>query len=427
VGGQSRRNASSATATSPPSAATSPKPGPAPTVGVAGPEPCCGLFCCALPPLAVGLAVAFLPFVLSQTGWLFVETYNHVAFGNAIAALSFGTAAFRLDLADIAPVARDRAVEDLPDPFVAVDDEGRIVDFNAAFAGLFDDVDETAVGAPLATVAAPLARQGIADGGAGGHAEVVLTHEGRERRFESRSSPLNGPRDERRGTEYLLRDITDLREREEELALLKEVFSRTFRHNIRNELIVIQGNAGLARERTDDQSARDSLDTVLSSADRLLSHTEKARAIETVFESETGVVVEDLGTVVEGVLAGYEDHPGVTFETDLDAVDVYMIEGFEQAIESAVENAVEHNPAPVQVEVATTVGDTVDLRIEDDGSGIAGHERTVIEDGVENPLEHGSGVGLWLIRWYVDESDGELSVGATGDGTRVTMTLQRAD
>lgn len=41
----------------------------------------------------------------------------------------------------------------------------------------------------------------------------------------------------------------------------------------------------------------------------------------------------------------------------------------------------------------------VEVGVADDGPGIPDHERAVLEDGRETPLEHGSGLGLWIVVW----------------------------
>lgn len=378
--------------------------------------------------LAGGLGLSVVPFFASVVSSLFIPTYNHLSFGYAIVAVTFGLTAARLDFAAIVPVARDIAIENLPDPYIAIDDAGRLVDFNAALATLFETVDASAIGAPVASVVPDLVAQGFAaDDSAPDGRVFTIVREGRERYFESRSSALYGPRDEAQGTEYVLRDITPIREREAELSLLTDVFSRTFRHNIRNELIVVQGNTEAARDAVDDEQVIEYLDRVSASADRLLSHTENARAIEAIVDSDSELAATDLRTVIDRVVTAFEGHPDVTFETDVDSVSVLVTRGFQQAVESAVENAIQHNPSPVRVSLTSAVSETVSLRIEDDGVGISAHEQRVIDESVEHPLEHGAGVGLWLMKWFVTKSGGNLAVENTGSGTRVTMTLRRPD
>ncbi|OYR82678.1 hypothetical protein DJ71_11565, partial [Halorubrum sp. E3] len=64
------------------------------------------------------------------------------------------------------------------------------------------------------------------------------------------------------------------------------------------------------------------------------------------------------------------------------------------------------------------------LTVEDDGPGIPDHEVDAVESGRETALEHGSGLGLWVVAW------GAAAVGADVEyadreprGTRVTVSV----
>jgi len=52
-------------------------------------------------------------------------------------------------------------------------------------------------------------------------------------------------------------------------------------------------------------------------------------------------------------------------------------------------------------------------------------ERQVLEAGRETPLEHGSGLGLWLVNWIVTGLGGEVTTTVDG-GTTVTVRLSPA-
>ena len=51
----------------------------------------------------------------------------------------------------------------------------------------------------------------------------------------------------------------------------------------------------------------------------------------------------------------------------------------------------------------------MEVRVADDGPGIPAAEVNVLERGYETPLEHGSGLGLWIVNWIVTESGGGIS------------------
>lgn len=75
-------------------------------------------------------------------------------------------------------------------------------------------------------------------------------------------------------------------------------------------------------------------------------------------------------------------------------------EAFRTAVRNVLENAFEHNDATeprVDVAVAHT-GDGLRIEITDNGRGLPDRERSVLEDGLETPLNHSEGLGLWLAR-----------------------------
>mgnify|MGYP002760278527 FL=1 len=62
------------------------------------------------------------------------------------------------------------------------------------------------------------------------------------------------------------------------------------------------------------------------------------------------------------------------------------------------------------------------MRITDDGPGIPNAELATLRSGTETDLRHGRGLGLWQLRWGVDELNGTLAFD-TDDGTTVEITV----
>ncbi|MFB6177919.1 MAG: sensor histidine kinase, partial [Halobaculum sp.] len=94
-------------------------------------------------------------------------------------------------------------------------------------------------------------------------------------------------------------------------------------------------------------------------------------------------------------------------------------------VRELVANAVEHGDADPRVTVDPGAhGETDDWRfvVADDGPGIPDHEVEVFRRVEETPLQHGRGLGLWLVRWGVDRLGGSVQFD-TSDGTTVTVTL----
>jgi len=352
----------------------------------------------------------------------------------AVTGVTFVLALFRFDLLDVRPVARNRLVEELDDGVVVVGPNGRIRDFNPTAARVLDGL---AVDRPAGTV---LPSTVATDG-----SELVVETGTGERRFRTRSTPLHDERGRETGRIIYLNDVTDIVQHEQRL----EVLNRVLRHNVRNELAVVSGHFEVLAERVGPEDQR-YVEEAEASARRVVELAEKARHLERTLQARGATTVVPVATVARQVVADRRcRHPDATITYDppgdgsedegRDAHARVVDEGlFETALGELIENAVIHSDrdAPaVIVSVDVDVdgdeaddGDRVRVRVVDDGPGIPETERMVLETGTESQLEHGSGLGLWLVEWTVTLSGGELSFGTSDPGgSVVTLTLRGGD
>ncbi|WP_394740938.1 histidine kinase N-terminal 7TM domain-containing protein [Natronococcus roseus] len=361
-------------------------------------------------PWVVGIAYVF-------RGWPH-PAVDPTPIGFAITAVLFGVGIFTTRLIDVVPVARSRLLDALDDGVVVVDADGRLLDANATARELLSD--ET-VGTDI-EVALP--SEFDIDGGE----HVVETDAGR-RVFRPRTIELTDGLGRNTGRVIYLDDVTQLIERER-----RSVLQRVFRHNIRNDLNVTVGYLDLLEERV-QPADREYVDRARASATRVVELSEKARQFERAIDSQDGRTTASATAVVERVVEDARgEYPQAQFTVDLDGgvgpVTVIDEESFRTAIANLIENAVLHNDA-AQPSVAVHVvaeDDTVRIEVADDGPGIPEQELTALEANAETPLEHGSGFGLWLVKWTVSLSSGELSFAENEPrGSVVTVRLPAAD
>lgn len=219
-----------------------------------------------------------------------------------------------------------------------------------------------------------------------------------------------------------------------------QVLHRVLRHNVRNELTVIFGMAEriLAADASDDvQSAASQ---IIDSAEGLAGVSEKARMAEDILGDPASDAIVDIATAATDVVADARSTwPEATVEGEIEP-SLPVSTGLEirDALENLVENAVVHNTDTPTVRVTARTetpihastrgaGRNVVITVEDDGPGIPEHEQAVIFDGANiTQLKHGSGLGLWVVRWIVDSADGTVSYSRADGWTTITLRLPLA-
>jgi len=219
-----------------------------------------------------------------------------------------------------------------------------------------------------------------------------------------------------------------LRQEQQHLELLRQILTRVLRHNIRNDVNVIESNAELIDEMTDD-SVSEHVELICESVESVTSLSEKAREIERILDEPPQPREIDLAAVLDRAVTRVQtEYPGARIETAVpDSCRVATHRSLGLALRNLLENACKHtDDGPASVDVRVTRGDTtVRISIADDGPGIPTEEVEVLDREVETALRHGSGLGLWIVKWVIERSDANIAFDAS-DGTRVDITIPSA-
>jgi PAS domain S-box-containing protein len=265
--------------------------------------------------------------------------------------------------------------------------------------------------------------QRLIDSGVGSHrVNRNVRADGTRITCEWYNEPLLDERGETIGVLSFVRDVTEDRQREQRLAVL----NRVLRHDLRNRLTVIRGAAESVLAADDPSEVGQFTELVLEEADELDALVTETREINRIADSGDGArdvadVADVVGRVVEAV-----DDPGVDLSTSVpDAARARVHEAFPKAVFHLVENAVVHNDDPVEVSVNVECEDeAVAIRVADNGPGIPETERRLVNGDAEiSQLQHGRGLGLWIVRWAVDRSGGRLTIDDDSRGTVVTVEV----
>lgn len=228
----------------------------------------------------------------------------------------------------------------------------------------------------------------------------------------------------------VFRDITERKQRQQELELLKDLQSRVLRHNLRNELTIILSNAELLGHELPAEHT-EKLDQIDSAARELKSLGEKTRQIERLLGRELKQGTIELETELREILNRYAQRdPDISFSLDCpDACEIEDVHEIVIVFEELIENAAVHNDASdpeVSVGVTRTDAETV-VTVSDNGPGIPDQEIAVRERGQETPLMHGIGIGLWLVEWITQHSDASVTYETGETGTEVEVHLPHQD
>lgn len=318
-------------------------------------------------------------------------------------------------------IGRETVFSDLEDAVIVLDNHQHIVECNEAARETFGLSRRAPLGKPFESVF------GISAEALQSSDTVGLETTDGTRQFDVQRSELTDQHGTHLGVAISCRDVTDRVLREQRISIL----NRVLRHNLRNKLAIVRGNAELILDtETDaDHCAHD----IELAADELLELGERAREIEQLLSAQRETHgPTPVAPVVRDVLDRTRDsYPGVDFEMTLaEPVSVSANESvLSHILFQLLDNAAKHNDNPQpQVSVrCSSVGDRVQISVADNGPGVPEQERTAIAQGEESPLEHASGLGLWGVHWGVTAIGGEISFESNDPrGTIVHVTIPDA-
>ena len=311
-------------------------------------------------------------------------------------------------------MAERTGLDSLPDPVFVLDTNQHIVRMNGRAADLFAATVSDAMPVPLQTALGVELETLRAAG------ELDLDTPSTQT-FGVSYTPLADPSGDTVGSMIVLYDVTEERQREQQLAVL----NRVLRHNLRNEMTVISGYGKMLESAVSDPQQSEQAGTIVAAGDRLLSIAEKIAEFEAVQERETTPELLQIADLVADVA-----HDDATVEwtvtpperrVQTDPVLLSML------LANLVENAIVHaDSAAPTVEIAAfeppESEDEVAVEVRDTNTQIPEIELESLRAGDETPLQHGQGVGLWIVHWCMTKLQGRLDVEYDG-GNRLTVTV----
>ncbi|SDE73306.1 sensor histidine kinase [Halorientalis regularis] len=359
-------------------------------------------------------ATDYLPVVLLTGTDLSLTNFDPTPFMFVISGAAGLAALSQFRFLDAVPVssrvARDSVVESMDDGVIVVDDDDTVIDCNPRAADILDCERDAAVERPVSALLPTYSELDEGD-----TETIEIERQDGVRYYELSETDLGSTVDGTAGQIVSIHDVTDRRNRVQQL----DVLNRVLRHNLRNEMNVIYGYA----DRLDDGEA---VDRIQEKAMRMVTLGDKAREIDRILDDEGDSDPITVSQVLDlEVERARETYPDVTVESSAPDGDATCDRPLGAVLRNLLENAAEHNDCDdprVRVD-ARIDGDEAIIEVVDNGPGIPTEERSVLRTKEETPLQHSSGLGLWLVSWGIERLGGTVTI-VESDVSGTTIRLE---
>lgn len=314
----------------------------------------------------------------------------------------------------------ETALDALPDVFYVIDDRGKLERWNAAAAEITGYGNHELEGRYILDFFAADDRSEIDasierafETGQDTVEARIVDDEGRRIPYQFRGRRL-ATEAETDGTRLvgIGRNISEQKARERQL----EVLERWLRHNIRNDLNIIKGNAELILD-DPDTDPTESAQRIHERAEHLIEQADRERSVVDLITDPPSPVERNLrGVVADLVEASRDRNPEAKIElASEDECVVYAIPALEDAVAELIENAIEHNDAETtSVTIRLSCGeDYGTVGVADNGPGIPEMDQAeLFVDEEMDQVYHGTGLGLFFTHWVVRISGGTMEISA---------------
>jgi PAS domain S-box-containing protein len=320
-----------------------------------------------------------------------------------------------------------------PEATVSMDSGFHILDVNPRFTQLFGYSSDEVKGKSINEVLVPedeMAEAKVLDKKTG---KDIVHHETVRRRKDGALIPVlvsaapTAVGGKLAGYIGVYKDISQLKESERELAVMNEklrVVGGLTRHDVRNKLSAIVGNAYLAKkELAGNSKALDYLWEMEAAVNQVTRIFDFARAYEMLGVEK--LVYIDVEKTVDEAISLLSELNHIKIVNDCRGLTVLADSLLRQLFYNLIDNSLKYGEKLNQIGIHYEKAERNELRLiyEDDGVGISWDAKPrIFDEGYTTGK--GSGYGLYLIRkimevygWTIQET------GKPGKGTRFVMTI----
>lgn len=368
-----------------------------------------------------GLLVPWTTNFLYLTGTLPTAGVDPTPAAFALSGVAYLGAITRFDLFETTPApikqARFTHFDQMQAGAIVIDSRDHVVELNSKAEKLLSRPFEAVLGNRIEDVV-PTAAAVLHEPARSG--QTIFHPPASTGAYDISVTDLTDSRGRRTGRMITLHEISDYIRQQQRL----EVLNRVFRHNVRTNTQVVIGKAGYLATHNSERAAR----TVQENAFEIERISEKVRTVLDIFaQSRERTRFVRLERVLSDCLERLgERYPDTTIEADLSAQAGDVSTVMEDVFDNVLENAAQHNTSEdPRIWVDVTVQDeTVEIVVADNGPGIDDEELSLLDDGTETALKHGTGFGLAIIIWGTAIAGGDIIFEENAPtGLRVTIEL----
>jgi len=155
---------------------------------------------------------------------------------------------------------------------------------------------------------------------------------------------------------------------------------------------------------------------------------EKSKELRQIAEQDSTLVEQTVTALIEEHIEAVKtEYPTAMISlTTTEDVRLLAFPSLQTAIYELLENAVKHSGEDPKCTVRIESDpDVVTIDIADNGPGLPVHEQSALEGELGTPINHNTGVGLYMVWWVVKSHNGTIQVSVTETGTTVTISIPR--
>ena len=401
--------------------------------------------------------IPWLGNLLHASGLSPVPQIDITPFAFSITGAILAWSLMRFDLLTVVPAARDLIIENMADPVIVLNPEGRIVDVNSATRAAFAASNGTtrimgkSIDEALNELKDPL--EAIKDQ-RDGNVEITLMRGGDQRTYDLRATALQGEDEkENSGKVIVLRDIANIKKAEQALIYARDEAIKTSEfktrmvaavsHDFRTPLAAIIAFADMMKEEIIGPMTPDQTHAV----DRIMDNTRRLNALvgDLLDQSqlESGKItlhtskftprqlVEPVGLLNVDIAREKGLDLRFTIEENMPKQVYGDLARLHQVLSNLVTNAIKYtNEGSISVRLFAPDSKHWAIEVKDTGIGIpAPYQERVFEPfwRARNPAvaeESGVGLGLAITQQLVKLMDGEITLTSKqGEGSTFCVML----